>query len=181
VDPSRFLLLIVSASALLLVVLVWHDATGERRPTGVVLYSARDSNVAKVVRDLKRAGLYVTDDHSRFGSRVLRGADVIVLTRSALPLAGDSWIGRAYVGGALIAGLDMSLRDLETLIFGSSSRDEMERDAADPRLSMLYQETLAGGCGGHGYFSDWLSNWEPAAAFILHRAGEVSLFAEECS
>jgi hypothetical protein len=170
----------VSASALLLGLLALHDAPSEGRLAGIVLYSARDSNVSTIVRDLKRLGLYATEDRDRFRTRILRGGNVVVLTRSALPMASDNSMGRAYVDGALIVGLDMSLRDLETLIFGSSLRVTTDQEAAAPLLSMLYDRTLAGGCGGHGEFSDRLHNWEPTAEFILHRAREIAVSAEDC-
>jgi hypothetical protein len=88
-------------------------------------------------------------------------------------------IGDAYVDGALIAGLDLSLSDLEAMIFGTSSRPAPPRGPNEPMLIMLYEESLAGGCGGHGYFSDRLSNW-PAARFILHRAREGAILANSC-
>jgi hypothetical protein len=91
----------------------------------------------------------------------------------------DASVGRAYGDGALIVGLDLTLGELETLIFGSSLRADTPGALAGPRLSMLYAETVADGCGGRGSFSDLLTNW-PAAEFIVHRALEIVSFAQNC-
>ena len=169
----------LSIAGLLGAFYVWGGALPSA-PTAIVLYSPRDTDVAPVVMSLHRAGAYVTDSPGTARLRLLRGPDAVVITRSALALQRDDAVGRAYADGALIVGLDMSLAEIEALVFGSPSRPSPPRVDGDPRLSMLYEETLAGGCGGQGSFSDWLSNWQPAAAFILHRAHEVSLFAEVC-
>ena len=198
IDPRRTTAFVGATTvATLVFVAIFVVSRGDDRDIvrGSVLHSRQDANVANVIRDLKRLGLYVTSDPLRFEARLAQHQDVVVFTRSALPAlclsvrttgcstsmprAVVPQIGDAYVDGALIAGLDLSLNDLEALIFGSSSRPAQARDRNEPMLSMLYEESLAGGCGGHGHFSDRLSNW-PAARFILHRAREVAFLASSC-
>jgi hypothetical protein len=166
---SRLFVLIALATACLLSSFALLGSERKKPVAGVVLYSSRDMNVASVVRDLERDGVYVTDKPLKLRARALLGLDLIVVTRSALPATSDTFVGRAYADGALIAGLDMSRRDIEILIFGSSFRPEAPRDPSEPYLTML-----SGGCSGTGSFSDRISNWQ-AARLIRYRAEDAAL------
>ena len=168
--------------ATIALVVIFAAGRGDDRDfvQGSVLYTGWDANAANAVRELRRLGLYATTDPRRFEARLAQHQDVVVFTRTGVEelcrpvargcevsarTAGVKQVGDAYVDGALIAGLDLSLNDLGALIFGASSRPAASRDPNEPMLSMLYEESLAGGCDGHGYFSDRLANW-PAARLI---------------
>lgn len=169
--------LTLAASFVLLAAFLLYD-DNSHQVEGIVLYSDAEELLQPTVLDLQRTGLRTMTNPRLMDATVERGVHVIVLTPATYAGLRQETAARAYSDGTLLVGLDLSVRDLEMLVFGTSTRPERARD--ELVFSMLYEESSIAGCGASGWFSDRMQNWD-VAGFIVHRAGENAYSRAGCA